>query len=99
MQELTSKDQLLQEAERGHIFNGYCEGTLTFKPTYKYNSGSSNYDTSYKVSAFLCLRMTQFSKLNNHNLYNMHESLIRGHVYNIFFKRQIALSSLNMVHF
>ncbi|GMY28485.1 type IV inositol polyphosphate 5-phosphatase 11 [Fagus crenata] len=46
---LTSKDQLLQEAERGHIFNGYCEGELTFKPTYKYNIGSSNYDTSYKV--------------------------------------------------
>ncbi|XP_022766496.1 type IV inositol polyphosphate 5-phosphatase 11 [Durio zibethinus] len=46
---LTSKDQLLQEAERGQIFNGYCEGTLTFKPTYKYNIGSSNYDTSYKV--------------------------------------------------
>ncbi|GLU04383.1 hypothetical protein SLE2022_215330 [Rubroshorea leprosula] len=46
---LTRKDQLLQEAERGQIFNGYCEGTLTFKPTYKYNVGSSNYDTSYKV--------------------------------------------------
>ncbi|OVA04571.1 Inositol polyphosphate-related phosphatase [Macleaya cordata] len=46
---LTSKDQLLQEAERGHIFNGYCEGTLAFKPTYKYNVGSSNYDTSYKI--------------------------------------------------
>ncbi|XP_039049963.1 type IV inositol polyphosphate 5-phosphatase 11-like [Hibiscus syriacus] len=46
---LTSKDQLHQEAERGQIFNGYCEGTLTFKPTYKYNLGSSNYDTSYKV--------------------------------------------------
>ncbi|EEF52518.1 type IV inositol polyphosphate 5-phosphatase 11 [Ricinus communis] len=46
---LTSKDQLLREAERGQVFNGYCEGTLTFKPTYKYNVGSSNYDTSYKV--------------------------------------------------
>ncbi|PPS17905.1 hypothetical protein GOBAR_AA02711 [Gossypium barbadense] len=46
---LRSKDQLLQEAERGQIFNGYCEGTLAFKPTYKYNIGSSNYDTSYKV--------------------------------------------------
>ena len=55
MQTLTSKDQLLQEAERGNIFNGYCEGTLTFKPTYKYNVGSSKYDTSYKVSPFLCL--------------------------------------------
>ncbi|RZB58551.1 Type IV inositol polyphosphate 5-phosphatase 11, partial [Glycine soja] len=47
---LHSKDQLLQEAGRGQIFNGFCEGTLTFKPTYKYNKGSSNYDTSHKVS-------------------------------------------------
>ncbi|KAK2660457.1 hypothetical protein Ddye_006990 [Dipteronia dyeriana] len=46
---LTSKDQLLREAEKGEIFDGYCEGSLTFKPTYKYNIGSSNYDTSYKV--------------------------------------------------
>ncbi|KAI4336916.1 hypothetical protein L6164_015389 [Bauhinia variegata] len=48
-EKLLSKDQLLREAGRGQIFNGYCEGTLTFKPTYKYNIGSSNYDTSYKV--------------------------------------------------
>ncbi|XP_020096359.1 type IV inositol polyphosphate 5-phosphatase 11 isoform X2 [Ananas comosus] len=46
---LTNKDQLLQEAEKGQVFNGYCEGTLSFKPTYKYNVGSSNYDTSYKI--------------------------------------------------
>ncbi|CAN1273597.1 Type IV inositol polyphosphate 5-phosphatase 11 [Linum perenne] len=46
---LTSKDQLLQEAGRGEVFNGFCEGNLTFKPTYKYNIGSSNYDTSHKV--------------------------------------------------
>lgn len=43
-----SKDQLLQEAGRGEIFKGYSEGTLGFKPTYKYNVGSSNYDTSQK---------------------------------------------------
>ncbi|XP_050215850.1 type IV inositol polyphosphate 5-phosphatase 11 [Mercurialis annua] len=47
---LTGKDQLLQEAERGQVFNGYSEGILTFKPTYKYNIGTGNaYDTSYKV--------------------------------------------------
>lgn len=40
----------MQQAGEGQIFNGFCEGTLTFKPTYKYNKGSSNYDTSYKVS-------------------------------------------------
>ncbi|OAY85924.1 Type IV inositol polyphosphate 5-phosphatase 11 [Ananas comosus] len=48
-QMLTNKDQLLQEAKKGEVFNGYCEGTLSFKPTYKYNVGSSNYDTSYKI--------------------------------------------------
>ncbi|BBG94946.1 inositol polyphosphate 5-phosphatase 11 [Prunus dulcis] len=47
---LTNNDQLLLEAERGQIFEGYSEGTLTFKPTYKYNIGSSNYDTSYKFN-------------------------------------------------
>ncbi|CAI0465512.1 unnamed protein product [Linum tenue] len=46
---LTGNDQLLQEAERGRVFDGFCEGTLTFKPTYKYDTGSSNYDTSHKV--------------------------------------------------
>ncbi|KAG9148095.1 hypothetical protein Leryth_003665 [Lithospermum erythrorhizon] len=51
-QMLTSKDQLLQEAERGQIFGGYSEGTLTFKPTYKYDIGSSNYDTSHKACIF-----------------------------------------------
>ncbi|KAK8642469.1 hypothetical protein V6N13_011811 [Hibiscus sabdariffa] len=51
---LLRKDQLHKEAERGQIFSGYCEGTLAFKPTYKYNQGSSNYDTSYKSSSDLC---------------------------------------------
>ncbi|KAK2452444.1 hypothetical protein P8452_00209 [Trifolium repens] len=46
---LHGNDQLLQQAGEGQIFNGFCEGTLTFKPTYKYNKGSSNYDTSHKV--------------------------------------------------
>ncbi|KAG6591335.1 Type IV inositol polyphosphate 5-phosphatase 11, partial [Cucurbita argyrosperma subsp. sororia] len=46
---LRRRDQLMQEAERGRIFDGYCEGTLSFKPTYKYNVGSSKYDSSYKV--------------------------------------------------
>jgi len=49
VQVLVSKDQLLQEAERGEIFKGYSEGTLGFKPTYKYNVGSSDYDTSHKI--------------------------------------------------
>ncbi|GJM95887.1 hypothetical protein PR202_ga12672 [Eleusine coracana subsp. coracana] len=46
---LRRKDQLLQEADKGEVFNGYTEGTLKFKPTYKYNVGSSSYDTSHKI--------------------------------------------------
>lgn len=46
---LTKKDQLLHEARKGQIFNGYCEGNLQFKPTYKYDVGSNEYDTSHKV--------------------------------------------------
>ncbi|GAB2267357.1 hypothetical protein Dimus_002343 [Dionaea muscipula] len=46
---LTSKDQLLREAEKGQIFDGYSEGELAFKPTYKYDIGTNEYDTSHKV--------------------------------------------------
>jgi hypothetical protein len=50
-QKLRRKDQLLQEANKGEVFNGYTEGALKFKPTYKYDVGSSIYDTSsHKVS-------------------------------------------------
>jgi hypothetical protein len=52
-QKLRGRDQLLQEAEKGQVFSGYCEGTLSFKPTYKYDVGGSVYDTSYKVYIFL----------------------------------------------
>ncbi|KAH9326033.1 hypothetical protein KI387_006211 [Taxus chinensis] len=45
---LRAKDQLCREAERGEIFHGFCEGPLSFRPTYKYDIGTDNYDTSAK---------------------------------------------------
>eukprot|EP00249_Psilotum_nudum_P005403 c18839_g2_i2 orf=361-1101(+) len=45
---LWSKDQLSREVQRGHAFNGFCEGLLSFPPTYKYDIGTDNYDTSAK---------------------------------------------------
>ncbi|GLJ06703.1 hypothetical protein SUGI_0045730 [Cryptomeria japonica] len=45
---LRAKDQLSREAERGEIFHGFCEGPLSFRPTYKYDIGTDNYDTSAK---------------------------------------------------
>ncbi|EFJ17200.1 hypothetical protein SELMODRAFT_421239 [Selaginella moellendorffii] len=45
---LWSRDQLSREARHGRIFTGFREGPLTFRPTYKYDVGTDNYDTSAK---------------------------------------------------
>ncbi|KAH7365438.1 hypothetical protein KP509_18G028100 [Ceratopteris richardii] len=45
---LWNKDQLSREIERGHVFKGFREGPLYFRPTYKYDVGTDNYDTSPK---------------------------------------------------
>lgn len=34
--------------KRGEVFNGFTEGQITFAPTYRYDAGSNNYDTSEK---------------------------------------------------
>jgi len=49
VQLLRGSDQLSREAERGEIFHGFCEGPLSFRPTYKYDIGTDDYDTSAKV--------------------------------------------------
>lgn len=47
--ELFKTDQLQDELdERNGAFRGYREGKITFYPTYKYDKGTSNYDTSEK---------------------------------------------------
>ncbi|RDB20337.1 putative inositol polyphosphate 5-phosphatase C9G1.10c [Hypsizygus marmoreus] len=47
---LLSHDQLLREIKfnRACRFRGFCEGPLTFLPTYKYDPRSSEYDSSEK---------------------------------------------------
>ncbi|CAM6097423.1 unnamed protein product [Calypogeia fissa] len=45
---LWSKDQLTRALRRGQAFAGYKEGPLSFRPTYKYDVGTDNYDTSSK---------------------------------------------------
>ena len=46
-------DQLLREIKfnRGYRLRGFSEGLITFKPTYKYNPSSDEYDTSSKNRA------------------------------------------------
>ncbi|CAK9223681.1 unnamed protein product [Sphagnum troendelagicum] len=45
---LWAKDQLSRAVQRGEVFKGFQEGPLLFPPTYKYDIGTDNYDTSSK---------------------------------------------------
>lgn len=47
--ELAQADQLYSEMlQEGGAFNGFSENKIKFYPTYKYDRGTSNYDTSEK---------------------------------------------------
>ena len=48
LSELLLFDQLNIERAAGRCFNGFSEGLVTFPPTYKYDIGTSRYDTSEK---------------------------------------------------
>jgi hypothetical protein len=49
-QVLRANDQLLREKKAGNAFQGYEEGELLFRPTYKFDGQSQRYDSSSKVS-------------------------------------------------
>lgn len=42
-------DQLVHELNAGLILDGFKEPRITFRPTYKYDNGTENYDTSDKA--------------------------------------------------
>ncbi|KAK7054247.1 inositol polyphosphate phosphatase [Favolaschia claudopus] len=46
---LLAGDQLRQVIDSGAAFSGYDEGPLLFRPTYRYDLGTDNYDTSEKM--------------------------------------------------
>ncbi len=48
LNKLLRRDQLLQAIALGHAFAGFNEGKITFLPTFKFDKGTSNYDTSHK---------------------------------------------------
>ncbi|KAA1089362.1 hypothetical protein PGT21_015447 [Puccinia graminis f. sp. tritici] len=45
---LLSFDQLKQQIEAGKAFHQFQEGSIEFKPTYKFDVGTNNFDTSEK---------------------------------------------------
>lgn len=47
--QLWSNDQLSRAVQSGQVFRDFEEGPLMFPPTYKYDVGTDNYDTSSKV--------------------------------------------------
>ncbi|KAE8614451.1 hypothetical protein XENTR_v10008166 [Xenopus tropicalis] len=48
MRSLLQYDQLSEEVTKGSIFKGFKEGEIHFRPTYRFNIGSDDYDTSKK---------------------------------------------------
>ncbi|XP_078187387.1 type II inositol 1,4,5-trisphosphate 5-phosphatase isoform X8 [Callithrix jacchus] len=50
-QTLYEYDQLKIQVDKKTVFEGFTEGELTFQPTYKYDTGSDDWDTSEKCRA------------------------------------------------
>lgn len=46
---LLSLDQLNSQRKIGRVFEGYNEGEITFRPTFKYDLNTDNWDTSEKA--------------------------------------------------
>ena len=46
---LLAADQLTYVIGIGAAFSGYVEGPVLFRPTYRYDIGTDNYDTSEKM--------------------------------------------------
>uniref|UniRef100_A0A7N6FAN7 phosphoinositide 5-phosphatase n=1 Tax=Anabas testudineus TaxID=64144 RepID=A0A7N6FAN7_ANATE len=45
---LHTYDQLKRQIDKEAVFDGFLEGDIDFQPTYKYDTGSDNWDTSEK---------------------------------------------------
>mmetsp|Transcript_33402 Transcript_33402/g.38017 ORF Transcript_33402/g.38017 Transcript_33402/m.38017 type:complete len:1289 (+) Transcript_33402:97-3963(+) len=48
IKDLLRHDQLIHSMAEGRAFPGFAEGKITFLPTFKFDKGSSSYDTSHK---------------------------------------------------
>ncbi|XP_043361807.1 type II inositol 1,4,5-trisphosphate 5-phosphatase isoform X5 [Dermochelys coriacea] len=50
-QALYQHDQLKKQMDKKAVFDGFTEGEITFRPTYKYDTGCDDWDTSEKGRA------------------------------------------------
>jgi phosphatidylinositol-bisphosphatase len=42
-------DQLYQEMQKRRVFKGYTEGPIAFRPTYRYDPGTDDWDSRYNA--------------------------------------------------
>ena len=47
---LLPNDQLIKQKKEKKCFKGFLEGDIKFKPTYKYDPGTDNWDTRYVIT-------------------------------------------------
>ena len=66
MNKLLRRDQLLQTIASGRAFPNFSEAKVTFLPTFKFDKGTQNYDTSHKqrVPAWTDRILFRSSKVN-----------------------------------
>ncbi|KNC49078.1 RhoGAP domain-containing protein [Thecamonas trahens ATCC 50062] len=80
---LLEHDQLMVERRAKRTFVGFAEGQIDFKPTYKYDPGTSRFDTSEKKrSPAWCDRVLWIARrsvLNQHFYGGHHELLTSDH--------------------
>jgi len=74
---LLNADQLHQQRALGNVFEGYQEGAIMFRPTYKYDPGTSRWDTSSKSrSPAWTDRILWRGETMIQSTYRSHESLV-----------------------
>ena len=47
---LQENDQLVKQKKDKKCFKGFQEGVINFKPTYKYDPGTDNWDTRWVIT-------------------------------------------------
>lgn len=78
-EQLLQFDQLLNERRQGRCFMGFQEGDIKFSPSYKFDIGSDNYDTSEKRrSPSWCDRILWYKNPVCLDEYNMLKSFPTG---------------------